>query len=137
MTKTKREQKVNKTRWAEWIYYAISMPMFVFLYNSSASWTVIFSFISAVLLIGFVLWIWQYRSLDELGQLRFMKSWMFSGISTLLVLGVGLILALPNAMSEGKSVPMVSIWIPYGALIFGAVSASLCNFYLRWQEGRE
>lgn len=134
MTKSRREQQLDKTRRVEWAYYALAFVIGLSASVFHLTPRTLTMLMLPLFLLGFPLWLWQYRALDELGRLRFIKSWAFSGIVT--SLGLSLVLAWETFKLDKPQQVQISLDTILIILILSAASASLSNVYLRKQEER-
>ena len=79
--------------------------------------------------------------IDELGRLRFLKSWMVSGMVTVSGLAWALLWGAYQSIklsrgAETSGPPNVPFWFVYLSLIAGLVTMGLTNLYLRRREQR-
>ena len=87
------------------------------------------------------IWVWQLRVLDERARLRFLTSWMVTGMVVVnaVILSVLVSALLKLAFLVGNparglenipAVPLVASLTPF------PVAMGLTNLYLRWRDGR-
>lgn len=93
------------------------------------------------MLLGLGIWVRQYQVLDELGRLRFLKSWMVSGMVTLSGLTWALLWGIyedvkRSGNTETSGPPALSFWFVYLSLVAGLVTMGLTNLYLRRRDER-
>lgn len=140
MTRNERESGWKNIRVIELIYVVVFIGLFLLglHYRPSA---LVFWVFSLVALGGGALIFWrQYQVLDELGRLRFLKSWMISGM--VMSSGLGLLLAwiifqgpgfVPQ-MNPSPELLQTLFWGTYASLVAGLLAMGLTNLYFRHQQ---
>lgn len=140
-----RDQQWSSIRRVEFIYMGVSLAaLFALLILTTRRPTsdLFFWIVSGVVMLtGVMIWVRQYQVLDELGRLRFLKSWMVSGIVTLSGLTWALLWSVYQSIKQSgatplSTVPTLSFWFVYLSLVAGLVAMGLTNLYLRAQDER-
>lgn len=141
MTKSRREQQLDRTRLWEWIYYVACAVAFGVAFALKASSAVMAALFAAVLIFGCLIWLVQYQVNDELGRLRIMKSWAVVGVVNMLALcglvGWGALRLLSAEKNVSVEHLSVSFWLVYLLLVLDAFVLPGTVAYLKWQDERE
>lgn len=141
MRTTRRERAWTASRTLELMYMVVFLPLFFVGYwqRPLAAW-VYWSFAAAAALLGFWIWLRQYRALDELGQLRFMKSWMITGMVTstgLATLICWAVLDTEKSADLLTDLPAdMSFSAAYAVLLLGLLAMGLTNLVLNRGDSR-
>ncbi|GGL92883.1 hypothetical protein GCM10010840_33730 [Deinococcus aerolatus] len=152
MKQSKRDRQWSRIRWVEFAYAAALFVVVTGLFSYAALRPVsdvVFWVVSSVtMLLGVGIWVRQYQVLDELGKLRFLKSWMVSGVVTSSGLAWTLWWALYQSMkisgrTQTPGLPdlppdllYLSLSASYLSLVAGLLAMGLTNLYLRRRDER-
>ncbi|TSA83053.1 hypothetical protein FNU79_13130 [Deinococcus detaillensis] len=131
MRATRRERAWTASRTLELIYMIVFVALFFVGYwqRPLDAW-VYWSVAAAATMSGFWIWIRQYRALDELGKLKFMKSWMVAGMVTSTGLSALIGWTIFNAERSVSVPPSLSFMAAYGVLMLGLLAMALTNWIL-------
>lgn len=145
MRTTRRERAWTASRALELIYTFVFTALFIIGYwqRPSAAW-VYWGFAAAATLLGFWIWIRQYRALDELGQLRFLKSWTVAydkswtvaGMVTSTGLATLIGWAVLNTEQSAELPTNMPFFAAYAVLLLGLLAMALTNWVLNRGDSR-
>ncbi|MDL2344002.1 hypothetical protein QOL99_07535 [Deinococcus sp. MIMF12] len=143
--KANRDRQWSRVRRVEFVYVAVMSVLIVGLFGYAslrpASDLVFWLVTGLTMLLGLGIWVRQYQVLDELGRLRFLKSWMVSGMVTLSSLTWALLWGIYEDVKRSgeagtSGLPDVPFWFVYLSMLAGLVAMGLTNLYLRRQDER-
>lgn len=140
MTRNDREVAWKNIRVIELVYVVVFVGLFMLGLRYRPS-PLVFWLVSLAALGGGALIFWrQYQVLDELGKLRFLKSWMISGMVTssgLSLLLVWIIFKYPDFSPQMTPPPelfQIVFWGAYASLVAGLLAMGLANLYFRRRQ---
>lgn len=142
--KSNRDRQWSRVRLLEFAYTALvgglTIGMIVYAMSDNPSDLVFWVVSGAALLAGLGIWTRQYQVLDELGRLRFLKSWAISGMISLTGLTWVLLWGCYEVFQRraGGDLGFPDMFWPTCVAFFsGPIALGLTNLYLRRQDNRE
>lgn len=136
MSKARRDRQIDRTRQIEWGYYGLSLVAIMAALILRAPPALFWSLVALSMVAGFGVWALQYRAMDELSRLRFLKSWALSGLLTSTALGLLMLWSVFGLDPENGALPALPALSVYGVLVLSMLVASITNLYLRRQDDR-